>query len=748
MLGKFLKKGSLGDRYSGVGLRKVKPTHFDVVSISGVLAHSAGKFLTTKAYFSVLLALSLVTLSSPVLALGLGDAEVDSFIGQQLSVRIPMFNASAPSSLQIDVESQQFGEDGQAIVTAELDYANSQLAIKLSSDKVVNEPYLNFTLSLDDNNSKLVKSFTVLFNLPQKNSDRSSYETSETFSSSSKANVLETNIAPIPKAAPRRTMGPYEKAEAGNIPERFGAVLDGQSLWRVARRINSAMGVSRDQMMWALYQANPNAFSSQRVESLKAGTFLTIPSVAFVKRASDAQAKAKLLALSNGTLDVNRDRVFVASESEQNILGESSDVSISATDSQTSAMKNVPDIASAELIGSNLKASSGPFQVTSIDQSVAHQSDRPQSQMIITSLTETVDIMSQQLQRKDKEIEFLEQQVQELKSFINNERSEDVQFQGPIMAESTKAPSLAIEQALEANGEAQGQETQSWYKSLLPWLMLVLALLIVAIYAGWGRIQNLFYRLNLFGRQDNMEFSIAETQINSASVASLDEFESSSDAAVPFRVPALPATSLDVEGSFNVEDSFAEGSTSVYGVSRDDEDGFHQEASISYDGAYEYDEEEIETADLKIPNMDSANAIEIAPSSNAKADDDIRVVKQDLPEGVLNANYDESEMVEAIELLADEITARKNEEGLTFEQRFDHLLEERDFDFARELLDFARYNEINDERYHFERLRMLETMGDNDAFYEYYYSIEDELADFPQQIQTQISQLVVQMALN
>jgi hypothetical protein len=85
-------------------------------------------------------------------------------------------------------------------------------------------------------------------------------------------------------------------------------------------------------------------------------------------------------------------------------------------------------------------------------------------------------------------------------------------------------------------------------------------------------------------------------------------------------------------------------------------------------------------------------------------------------------------------------------EDLNFNQRFDQLLDEKDFQFARELLDFARYNEINDDRYHYERLRLLERMRDEDGFYKYYYEIESKIPSFPANLQTQISQLVVQLA--
>jgi len=106
-----------------------------------------------------------------------------------------------------------------------------------------------------------------------------------------------------------------------------------------------------------------------------------------------------------------------------------------------------------------------------------------------------------------------------------------------------------------------------------------------------------------------------------------------------------------------------------------------------------------------------------------------------------DGSYEANEVLDLEEALAED-----DEEDLTFDERFSNLLAEKDFNFARELLDFARYNEINDDRYHCERLRLLKSMDDEDGFYEYYYEIESKIPSFPPKLQTEISQFVVQLA--
>ena len=77
-----------------------------------------------------------------------------------------------------------------------------------------------------------------------------------------------------------------------------------------------------------------------------------------------------------------------------------------------------------------------------------------------------------------------------------------------------------------------------------------------------------------------------------------------------------------------------------------------------------------------------------------------------------------------------------------FDDRLDRLLEERDYDFARSLLDSARNSEISDDRYHFERLRLFFAMDDAGGFQQYYDKIRPNLEDFDKDVVAGIEGLV------
>ncbi len=72
-------------------------------------------------------------------------------------------------------------------------------------------------------------------------------------------------------------------------------VMRGDTLIGIANKF-PVSGATRYQMLWALFQANPNAFFSQNMNLLKAGSALNIPDAATVLAIEPAFAKAQYLA--------------------------------------------------------------------------------------------------------------------------------------------------------------------------------------------------------------------------------------------------------------------------------------------------------------------------------------------------------------------------------------------------------------------------------------------------------------------
>jgi len=580
----------------------------------------------------------LFAMSSSAYALGVGSAEPESYIGQPLNVRIPLFNVQSPNSLGVTLEADRADYFDVAKLSVVIDRANSQLAVRIRSNETVNEPYVKFKLNLVDGANQFSKEFTVLLNL----SSDGLVQTLPVSSPQATSTFQAEDIQAEGIVRTSGTMGPYEWAERGSIPEKFGAVIDGQSLWRVARRINKALGVSQSQMMWSLYEANPDAFSTDSIDSLKAGSFLTIPSYAAATRFTEMQSKRKLDELSSTV--VTQSPVEEVVDAEQSVQAE---FDLPEEESQS-------------------------FQLTGIDESPTTTDSSsneidPGSQQIISSLADTVNNLSEELVRKDKRIEFLEGQVSELKTFVETSGTST----STVQPQEITTPAATTEPAINEVESQSPTAANSWMSR--PWWHWVLAGLLALFVLGLllrSRLAKMGRSLNLFGSND----SVAFTPLDGVAAEG---------AAAPIITPMRPRP---------------------------------EKTKLDYS--------ELTAVDKPPVDDDAVEGI-----SYLELEDDVE--------------FDDDDELELVSV--DEIDGG-DPQDLTFDERFDKLLEDKDYDFARELLDFARYNEISEDRYHCERLRLFKTMKDEDGFYEYYYEIESKIPDFPTNLQTEISQFVVQLA--
>lgn len=633
--------------------------------------------------------------TAPSYALGLGGLNTKSYIGQPLWVEIPLYNVVAPNELKVNLARV----DGESLrgLSAEISRANSQLSILIRSNSVVNEPYFNFELNLDDQGNKFTKQLTVLLNLkpgtsssnsrpvvPASNRSVVSSSDSAAYSATSRSSTSgseTSNYNPVRQgnsgaASYRDLMGPYDWAQAGAIPEKFGAVLDGQSLWRVARRISPAMNVTNNQMMWALYQANPQAFATSRIESLQAGVFLTIPTEQTVRQVNDSQAKLFLSDLSSYSAPTPSASIPVI---EQASVGVSEKNSGSDEVDQESALDG------SDQIGSQT-ASAEQFQLTGLDKRVSAAgllsgASDDESQEIIGSLAETISSMTEQLGRKDKRIDVLEAQVEELQAFIKQDRSvdqvESFASASPITLTESSASAVEISTSQLAQQE---RRLFALDKTLVPWLI---GFILVVI--GWlmrHRFVTFWQTLDFSREKDRVEFQASEMEASGLSVDN-----------PPRRDLGTP----DIANSSNYEQVYVEDNET-------EEVELVSEAEISFQSS----ESEFSHSEFSL------------------------------------AEYSEVSLAE--EYFDSSGTEMHGDQAASFEERFSQLIAEGNSVLARQLLDIAQGNQVASDRYHFHRLQLLSLEEEEDPFYEYYSEMENELPSFSSTVQTDISKLVVKMS--
>ena len=240
------------------------------------------------------IALSGSLASLQVHALGLGRVSVQSALGEPLRAEIEIveINADEAATLRTSVASSD------AFKAAGLEYstavANVQISLqrrpdgraylRLSSDRPVNEPFVDLILEARWASGRIVRDYTMLFDPPNLrqagNAPPMAAPTAPTVSQPPRS--APTLPAPPPAAvAPSYPTSPPPSTPApvAKVPSSGGqkiTVKVGDTAGKIAAQHKSA-SVSLDQMLVALLLSNPDAFIGGNVNRLKTGAVLELP---------------------------------------------------------------------------------------------------------------------------------------------------------------------------------------------------------------------------------------------------------------------------------------------------------------------------------------------------------------------------------------------------------------------------------------------------------------------------------------
>jgi pilus assembly protein FimV len=220
-----------------------------------------------------------LTLSVPVLALGLGKLTVNSGLGQPLSAQIELTAAQrdeldslrariADPSVYRDNGAQYVGALARARITVEQGANASYLRVTTSAP--VNEPFLNLIIELSWATGRVVRDYTFLLDPP----------------GATEMQAIEP-AAPIrPEVAPTRTTRAGRRAaeaaasaaSTSTAPDTPGSytVKRGDTLSKIANQYKPE-NVSLEQMLVALFRSNESAFDAKNMNRLRSGQIMTVP---------------------------------------------------------------------------------------------------------------------------------------------------------------------------------------------------------------------------------------------------------------------------------------------------------------------------------------------------------------------------------------------------------------------------------------------------------------------------------------
>jgi pilus assembly protein FimV len=250
-----------------------------------------------------LLATLLVGSPGLIFAFGLGEIEINSALNQPMNAEIDLvgFSAATIDEVHVELASQQMFERvgvPRPYILTRLKFtpmiSNGKPVIKVTSTDAIREPFLTFLVDVRWAKGKLLREYTVLLDPP-------------VFGEKAKATIqapkVATQPAPVAPVAkkPAAKSGTVAKTPAPRVPTpsvrpnqaavpstaskkpvalkktKSRPVRRGDTLWSIAEPYARENGVSVNQMMLAIQEANPQSFAKNNINNLKSGVVLRIP---------------------------------------------------------------------------------------------------------------------------------------------------------------------------------------------------------------------------------------------------------------------------------------------------------------------------------------------------------------------------------------------------------------------------------------------------------------------------------------
>lgn len=257
---------------------------------------------------AALLASHLVGL--PAWALTLGPVTVQSPLGEPLraQIELPGLSAQALASLQVQLGSAaDFAVAQMALepLAADVRFQARQLdagraVLLLNTQRAVREPVLELVVQAQTANGRVLRSYTLLFDPP-------------TLTAAAAPTTAPLVRVPAPAAQTAQPLPAPASAAAVTSPDTPAThtVRAGQTASRIAQAYRPA-GITLEQMLVALLQANPQAFADGNLNRLRAGAVLQLPAAQRLQ-ALEADAARQVVQAQSQDFDAYRQRLAAAS---------------------------------------------------------------------------------------------------------------------------------------------------------------------------------------------------------------------------------------------------------------------------------------------------------------------------------------------------------------------------------------------------------------------------------------------------
>ncbi len=256
---------------------------------------------------SALLVASAIS-SQYAVAVSLGEITMHSALNEPLEAGIKLTNTNELDASQILVRlasPSEFEDAGmeRTFFLSEIKFSitldgKGGGTVHLSSKRPLNEPFLDFLLESKWPTGRMLRSYTVLVDLPVYKEPQAvtiapNTPKQPTKSATKTVEQSASQTSNVSRAAKPETQSLDEGISSGEYLTQRD-----DTLWRIAQRVASGSDLSVQQTMLAIQRENPNAFFNGNINRLKQGVVLRLPDHAAIRDIS-AQAAIQNVAQQN-----------------------------------------------------------------------------------------------------------------------------------------------------------------------------------------------------------------------------------------------------------------------------------------------------------------------------------------------------------------------------------------------------------------------------------------------------------------
>ena len=426
----------------------------------------------------ITVALCMVLVPISVFAAGLGKLNVMSGLGEPLKADIELISVTPEelSSITAAIASEaayatQGIEKPASHNTIKVEIAKNAAGIpilKLNSAQPISEPFLDMLIQVDWSSGRLLREYTVLLDPPGytgevdanvQNSQTAQAPMVKSFSKNKKepmadASMSDDGMASSPTKSGKRTKKAKPIVETESVVESSTDTTGqeytthrGDTLAKIAQDMKPE-GISLEQMLVGLYQANPNAFQGGNMNRLKVGQIIRQPSEADLSAISRKEAVSEIkVQTTNWNAYRNKLAGIVAdaapSDSEASMQSAGGKINSTAEDKSMPAAAGPKDV---------VKLSAGDIATNKVNDETTKS-----LQAKIAALQEEAVAREKSVKEAESRTADLEKQIADMQKLLalKNGAMSDIQKQAEAQAAAEMAKPVEVTKPVEAAKPAE-----------------------------------------------------------------------------------------------------------------------------------------------------------------------------------------------------------------------------------------------------------------------------------------------------